>query len=166
MFWCDFPRIFSALLDAPTNFVRQCLPHLSEFQKTVMNFWQRVVVHSNIFRGNDWNYFFDLTSLSTILIAQTLGQIITTSEKDLKFIHEVPREERDFLQAKLFEKGLEEPGPENGSLSKIIIIINWDKTVFLDKLSKYFIPDYLSTLQYTVFTMILSFYPNLKINLP
>ena len=112
-----------------------------------MNFWQRVVVHSNIFRGNDWNYFFDLTSLSTILIAQTLGQIITTSEKDLKLIHEVPREERDFLQAKLFEKGLEEPGPENGSLSKIIIIINWDKTVFLDKLSKYFIPNWLSTLQ-------------------
>ncbi len=84
-----------------------------------MNFWQRVVVHSNIFRGNDWNYFFDLTSLSTILIAQTLGQIITTSEKDLKFIHEVPREERNFLQVRLFEKGLEEPGPENGSLSKI-----------------------------------------------
>ncbi len=115
---CDVTSSELLITFQSTNFVRQCLPHLSEFQKTVMNFWQRVVVHSNIFRGNDWNYFFDLTSLSTILIAQTLGQVITTSEKDLKFIHEVPREERNFLQVKLFEKGLEEPGPENGSLSK------------------------------------------------
>ena len=109
---------FSALLDAPTNFVRQCLPHLSEFQKTVMNFWQRIVAHSNIFQDTDWNYFFDLTSLSTILIAQTLGHVITTGENDLKFVHDVPRDEREFLKSKLFENGLEESYPENGSLSK------------------------------------------------
>ena len=94
------------------------MPHLSEFQKTVMAFWQRVVTHSNIFKDTDWNYFFDLTSLSTILIAQTLGHIITTEENDLKVIHDVPREERHFLKSKLFENGLEESCPENGSLSK------------------------------------------------
>jgi hypothetical protein len=109
----------SALLDAPTKFVRQCLPHLSEFQKTLMNFWQRIVGHSNFFKDSDWNYFFEVTSLSTILIAQTLGQLISSGENDLKVIQDVPREERRFLRSKLFQGGLEESLSDNGSLSKL-----------------------------------------------
>lgn len=115
-----FNSLFSptALLDAPPKFVRQCLPHLSEFQKTLMNFWQRIVGHSNFFKDSDWNYFFEVTSLSTVLIGQTLGRLISSGENDLKVVQDVPREERRFLKSKLFQNGLEETSSDNGSLSE------------------------------------------------
>ena len=117
-----FKKLFSllALLDAPPKFVRQCLPHLFEFQKTLMNFWQRIVGHSNFFKDSDWNYFFEVTSLSTVLIGQTLGRLISSGENDLKVVQEVPREERRFLKSKLFQNGLEEASSDNGSLSEFL----------------------------------------------
>ena len=83
-----------------------------------MNFWQRIVGHSNFFKDSDWNYFFEVSSLSTILIAQTLGQLISSGDNDMKVLQDVSREERKFLRSKLFQNGLEESSSEHGSLSK------------------------------------------------
>ena len=83
-----------------------------------MYFWQRIVGHSNFFKDSDWNYFFEVSSLSTILIAQTLGQLISSGDNDMKVLQDVSREERKFLRSKLFQNGLEESSSEHGSLSK------------------------------------------------